>query len=275
MTHRDLEDLSAWLDGELGAEDVQGLEAHLQGCDECRTRLEAIRRPTVVLRATEAPAMTADETRQLRQQVTAKMGRRSREKTLAWAGGLATAAAAVLGLFLVWPFAGTERSQPTTEALSEAEEQSASFSSDEAVAEFVKTRVLPHEGWTVADVGEHQEERIELFTASQGRLTAGGPSQEDGGEQRLQTGDTSDSPASEVKITSSSRACVMEVLGSQPYPMMPLMVRAVSYKDRPGYLMAFAYSKSADEDDQPLDWVQVWVVDRARCEELLFLSFKP
>jgi putative zinc finger protein len=50
MQHTELEQLSAYIDGELTAAERAGLEAHLPGCDECRASLDALRMTLADLR---------------------------------------------------------------------------------------------------------------------------------------------------------------------------------------------------------------------------------
>ncbi|HZC05544.1 MAG TPA: zf-HC2 domain-containing protein [Ktedonobacterales bacterium] len=61
MVHSDWElqreRLSAYLDGELGAEERVALDAHLSGCERCQDELAALRQTRSLLRALPTPAM--------------------------------------------------------------------------------------------------------------------------------------------------------------------------------------------------------------------------
>jgi anti-sigma factor RsiW len=88
------EKLMAWLDQELPDDDAATVERHLQGCPECRDRVEAYRRVSGVFdRYCDAycDAVTAS-----------KRGRKLTRRVLAISGGLAVAAAVAM-FFLLLP----------------------------------------------------------------------------------------------------------------------------------------------------------------------------
>jgi anti-sigma factor RsiW len=78
--------LIAWLDRELSAEEAAGVERHIEGCQECRSRLAAYER------ASESFDLYCDA-------VVAKTRRRSP----VWVAVLASAAAAAIVVFLAFP----------------------------------------------------------------------------------------------------------------------------------------------------------------------------
>ena len=99
MAHDYSERMSLMLDGRLAAQERAELEAHLQVCDECRTRWVAFQQVDRVLSnaATFAPApnfVNRFAARLAKQQV--EQARRARrERTVAWVGVFATGLAAM------------------------------------------------------------------------------------------------------------------------------------------------------------------------------------
>jgi anti-sigma factor RsiW len=99
------EDLSAVLDGELGAERRAEVEAHVAGCPGCASRLEALRAVDRALAGLPEPAVAPDLGARLRRRL-------ERERYFEWhrarfrrlsgpALALPVAAAAALALYLV------------------------------------------------------------------------------------------------------------------------------------------------------------------------------
>jgi hypothetical protein len=67
--HASTEQLSAYLDSELGVAEVRQLEDHCQGCDECGARLASMRRFVAGLGRVERAAPPAALRQQIRRQV--------------------------------------------------------------------------------------------------------------------------------------------------------------------------------------------------------------
>jgi hypothetical protein len=106
------ESLGAQALGQLGAEERAGLEAHLEGCANCRAELQALSGVAALLphadpeRFGPAPQPPADLGKRIlasfeADSVTSKQRRRRRRFGLAFGGGLAAAAAAVLALVIL------------------------------------------------------------------------------------------------------------------------------------------------------------------------------
>jgi anti-sigma factor RsiW len=85
------ERLSAWLDGELTAEERREVAAHLEGCAECRRELAALERLDAALGSLEAPTPA-----RLADRVLDRVQPRRRY----WWQSLAMAASLVLGIVL-------------------------------------------------------------------------------------------------------------------------------------------------------------------------------
>lgn len=95
--------LIAWLDGELSAEAAAGVERHIEGCRECRSRLAAYEQ------ASETFDVYCDA-------VVAKTRRRS----LVWVPALASTVAAAVVIFLAFPRTHIEPPPVLTPAITAA-----------------------------------------------------------------------------------------------------------------------------------------------------------
>lgn len=98
------EDLSAYLDGELSAAEVQVVEAHLADCERCRRSLEALRRTRALvlgLPSTSPPPEFREGLREaLRAAGAPKHSRGVRSRGGGWHRGLALVAASILVVLL-------------------------------------------------------------------------------------------------------------------------------------------------------------------------------
>ena len=115
--HRELEQLSAYLDGELDAGAQAHLESHLPGCAECRATLDALRTTVTELRALDEPARSQHDSWALRAAIA-----RARARPARWgrvAAALGGVAAVAIGFVAFGQFASTS-SRDTGGALREA-----------------------------------------------------------------------------------------------------------------------------------------------------------
>ena len=64
--HDELDNLSAYLDGELNQAERARLDAHLPGCAECRTTLDALRATVAGLATLPEPAPSGQDSWALR-----------------------------------------------------------------------------------------------------------------------------------------------------------------------------------------------------------------
>src|ERR1700726_2286760 len=86
------EKLAAWLDQELSDDDAATVERHLQGCQECRDRVEAYRRVSGAFdRYCDAYCEAV---------MASKPGRKLTRRVLAMSGGVAVAAAVAMFFLL-------------------------------------------------------------------------------------------------------------------------------------------------------------------------------
>jgi hypothetical protein len=276
-THETAEALSAYLDGEVDQAARSAIEAHLESCPSCRGRLQALGAASASLRSLEEVAPTAEESRELRRTLTQPAPRRwaSRGLTAVVGAGALTAAALALVFFVFNPPA-RQGGQDTT-----LEQQESSgvpsgfeFASEEDVRDTVPGLAEVTSGWrryTVADVGRSQDEQIERLTGED--PVARGEGQL--GSERADTPEAGGALSSDVAGAATIRECLDGVLRTQPYPMMPLMAEDAWFKETPAWMLVFAYRADSDEDDDPLDRIQVQILRRTDCNQLHYWTFRP
>lgn len=101
--HREIDELSAYLDGELDEADRARVEQHLAGCVECPAVLEDLRRARAALRGLPEPHMTADQAAALDAVVEAARSKSPARSRLRLVAGAAVAAAAVAAAVAIVP----------------------------------------------------------------------------------------------------------------------------------------------------------------------------
>src|SRR2546425_4804532 len=94
--HGELDQLSAYLDGELDPSDRAHLEAHLPTCAECRTTIDALRATVADLAALPDPVPSEQDSWALRAAIASARKPSKRWRRVAMAAG--TAAAAVIAV---------------------------------------------------------------------------------------------------------------------------------------------------------------------------------
>ena len=99
--HNELEQLSAYVDGELDASERAGLEAHVAGCAECTRALDAIRATLTDLATLPVPQLDAGSIAAIDDRIAAeRIARRSFTRRRGWTTG-AAAAGIVIALVAV------------------------------------------------------------------------------------------------------------------------------------------------------------------------------
>lgn len=280
--HETNEALSAYLDDEVDEAQRARIEVHLQMCTECsatRARLQGAAGATAAL---PEVTPTADESRAIRLAVIERAAKSRRFAPRAWAliGGVAVVAAGVAGYGLLNRGGPENVTQAGT-----AEGPALAFLSEREVKITVESLKEVKQGagrYTVDDVGAKQSKALASFDTSAddeaaestttSRTTYGATSSEARtGEKQPASGIARAGPEADLGD------CLRIVLSSQPYPMMPVLARAATFKDAPAWLLVYAWTASTDPN-APLDRIQVWLVDRTRCSPdaaLYYASFKP
>lgn len=276
-------DLSAYLDGELEQPARARVEDHLLRCEQCLERRGTLEQTVHAVASLPEVSPTADESRAIRLAIIES--RKARPKTWRFWTAIAGSAAIVAGVTGAAILARGPGSGPTTtasEARLDLPEQTLVVlaTGDNEEIRHAVTSLPEFEGATerfrVADVGAEQSESLEAFAFAIRGASASA-------EKSDRSGEAAGAPARVLTPAPAQlpevplHECLRTILLSQPYPMMPVAARPALFKGTPSWLLVYAFTRSARDDD-PLDRVQVWLVDRRTCSQEPFLHyfvFKP
>lgn len=128
------EELSAFLDGELGTREIPAITSHLETCGECRMVLGELDRSRIAVRA--LPGVEPPEFLDVRRQARSASKRRTPAIV-----ALATGVAAVLLAFTVGPF-GSGGDQPTI-SIADLDARHAAVASVPAAVQISNTNTSP------------------------------------------------------------------------------------------------------------------------------------
>lgn len=259
--HADTEALSAFIDGELGAEERLATTEHLRVCDACRAELESLRRANAMLASLPPKSLSSEASRELRKAVLEKApGRRRRQRWGAVAGAIGLAAAVLIGVVVLPDLLG--RPGTVDEEAAELAAFPSSFADASELEAAVRddpevTRAL--DAYTVSDVAGTQESEV-------GRLSA--PSE----------AEQADAPSGSASLEADSspttqEGCLRLVLSKVDYPMIPVLSRSITYQGVDSFLYVFAWTDD-DRPDAPLDRIQIWVMTASECTQQLYLSYR-
>lgn len=281
--HETYEALSAYLDDEVSNEERARIEAHLKICSECPARKSLLEGVAQAVAALPEVAPASAESRALRLAVIER-GPKPRPFTArAWAllGGVAIVVVGIAGYGLL-----TRNRQPAGvvagKALQEAPAPPLVFGSEQDVRNTVRSLAEIDEGarrYTVSDVGTKQSKVLASFETS-GEAAVVADSSQSSSAEGSGTSRQAQQPAPETAAAAPEvplATCIRSILRSQPYPMMPVAVRAATFKDSPVWMLAYAWTNSK-EPQARLDRIQVWLVDRTTCSAdapLFYAAFKP
>jgi hypothetical protein len=265
-THYPDEQLSAYLDGEVEADEREQIDSHLKSCPECSGRLEGMRSAMAAMSALPEVAPTSDETRALRQVLIDKKPRGSLVARRAWtlAGGLALIVAAFVGFLVLGPSGRRDfTASPSRQAKTVA---STAMSSPEEVAAAVNadSEVKANLGrYKVSDVPK-QEQSLQAFDDVKAAQPAAAPQSESSAQSKAEPAAGTASPTTEPQ--KSLGTCLRAWLARQKLPTIPITGKAIEYQGRPAWLLIYAYSRSTSAES-PLNLIQVYIVSRANCDK--------
>lgn len=248
--HDELDLLSAFIDGELDAQERARVESHLPTCAECRATLDALRATIADLTALAEPAPTEQDSWALRSALArARKPVRRWQRAAVAAGSVAAAAVAVLAFAI----SGGGGSSDSTQALNRE-----AFGAGTATVPILTSS----ENFSLAAAHNHLLEvsgklppgRTAPFAArSDATAKSGAP------EAAAQFGALDASAPSEA-IRRQIDRCVNVVKRSTQELLTPFRYEIVTFESKPAFFLIFSTPER----------FELWVVTRDRCEVLYF-----
>lgn len=282
--HFDLDTLSAYLDGEVGASERALLETHLASCPACAATSRKLRSASSTLASLGSVQMTADEHRRLRQAVIGAAGSRApasnRFRRLQWslAGGLAVIAVAVAGFAALRPpgAAPDSSAESLTQAFDPADGAPLNFDSDDQVAGTVLALpevVAARDRFRVEDGARSLAEAPAQAPAGGARDnaiwdSAPGPATRAAPESaEADSGDVSAPPAETGFSDPEGGRCLQAAALTTDRPLVALSARQATFQGRPAWLLVYA-TTSDPLPGRVLDEIQTFLVDPVDCATL-------
>lgn len=264
--HPTQEQMSAFIDGETAAPDRDRLKAHFESCPGCAALKARLEHAVVALTALDLPEPTADQHRALRQAILDRpVRRRFFFAHPAFVGSLAVASLAAVAVVTLRP-KPVEKASTVAQGGLAARIESFDFASDTDIRSSVAGLPEVTEArFTAEDVGVKQEE---AYSAALGSSEAGASkAAESGTDQAAPQQETSRAAGAGADPQVAGSNCSRKILRTQPYPMIPLLIRSATYKKQPAWLLVYAWTASQARN-APLNQIQVWLVDPAKCADL-------
>jgi hypothetical protein len=246
--HDELDQLSAYIDGELEALDRTRLDAHLPGCAECRATLAALRATLADLNELPEPVPTEQDSWALRSAIArARRPVRRWQRAAVAAGSLAAAAVAVLAFTLTGGGGGgtLDASAPQREA-----------------AGAVSVPILASsENFTLQSAHAHLLEVSGKVAPGGARALAPGPASRGAAPLAEAAKETTYSAAiPDSSVQAQIDRCVEVVKRSTQVLLTPVRYEVVTFESKPAFFLFFATQ----------DRFELWVVSRDRCQVLYF-----
>ena len=257
MEHPSVDDLSAFLDGELAPEEQSSVDLHVAGCGSCTTILDRFRGVRDLLAALPRPVPDDEDRaawrgaveREVRGATVTPIAPRRRH-ALPWAVAAAVALLVAVGFPLLRRSSPPTASGPTVDAASSlpalaqptvactptaASDPTSLRGTDDV--EGVLRQAAPACGPEVrrSDVGRHQTEYVQRLSSSLPGL----------------------------------ESCMKALHEQVQAPLLPVFAAPATYQDQAATLVVFltTFSEPAKADD-PLDSRQAWVLSNPGCSPL-------
>ncbi len=257
------EQLSAFIDGETAAPERDRLKAHLESCPGCAALKAHLEHAAVALTALELPQPSADQHRALRQAILDRpVRRRFFLAHPAFVGGLAVALLAAVAVVTLRP-KPVQDASTVAQGGQAARIESFDFASDTDIRSSVaRLPEVTKARFTAEDIGTEQEGAY-----SQALGSSEAKAMQSGADQPAPQQEASRSAGSGIDPQVAGSNCSRKILKTQPYPMIPLLIRSATYEKQPAWLLVYAWTASQARN-APLNQIQVWLVDPAKCADL-------
>jgi hypothetical protein len=248
--HSELDQLSAYIDGELDAVERAQVDAHLPSCAECRTTLDALRATLTDLAMLPEPAPSEQDSWAIRSAISRSRAPAKRWQRAAWAVG--TVAAGVVA-FVAFTQGTSSNNGGTLDALSKGRNTASENVAVNTVA---------------GDFDPLSAQSRLLFVSNKVRDAAmPEPYAAVEGTPDQQAAPASGGAAfqafalSREKVPTAAIArCVAAVTRSATEALTPLQYELVTFEKKPAFFLFFSTAER----------VELWVVTRDRCEVLYF-----
>lgn len=264
------EDLSAYLDDEVGAQLREQIDTHLGSCPTCTQTLTELTLASRALASLPEITVGPDAHRSIRQAVLERSASRPRR----WARWALAGSTAAL-LFGAAGFALLRQASPTVKDSEVATAfASRSFDSDAELREAVSKSPVVKQAvgaYKVADVGASQQDQVAALSGPQ---VAGGAEPESADDSSTAAATSLAQRSTKAGAPADLASCMRRVISTQPYPIMPIVADPVTFRGESSWLFVFAWTPF-NEDERRLDRLQLWVVARSDCRTLNFSQLKP
>lgn len=245
--HDELDQLSAYIDGELEAHEHARIEAHLPGCAECRATLDALRATVADLAELPEPVPTEQESWALRSAIARARRPVRRWQRAAVAAGSLAAAVVAFGAFALSGGGGggltasdqrlTQGSGPGVEVLNST--QNFTLEASHALLLEVSGKVAPGAALGVSKGAGRNAGSPEALSNTMAEFAP---------------------DSSGGHFTAQIERCVTVVRRSTQELLTPFRYEVVTFESKPAFFLIFSTTER----------FELWVVTRDRCEVLYF-----
>lgn len=251
--HAELDQLSAYLDGELDTDERSSIEGHLPSCVECRSMLDALRATVADLAMLPEPVPSEQDAWALRSAIARARAPVKRWHRAAWAAG-AAAAALVAVVAIVRP--GADQGQ----TLATAPEAGRGAAGAGATANIVYDA-----GAFTASSAQAKLLQVAGKVSPGATVRAVAPAPVTGGGAA--PGAAADTTVSEGEafsigpdVSREIDRCVAEIQRSTQQLLQPVEYDVGTYESKPAFLLFFRTTER----------YELWVVQRPSCDTLFF-----
>ena len=248
--HAELDQLSAYIDGELDAQERASVDAHLPTCAECRSTLDALKATIADLGTLPELAPTEQDSWALRSAIAQARKPVRRWQRMVVAAGSVAAVGIAIAAFV---FSGGGNADKSLEALRNAGGQ-ALTAGGTAVPIYTSS-----ENFTLEAAHQHLLAVSGKVTNKDSRMVAPTAANESGSAADAQF-DVLSAGAPSARVQSQIDRCVDVVTRSTQQLLTPFRYEVVTFEKKPAFFLIFSTT----------DRFELWVVGRDRCDVLYF-----
>jgi hypothetical protein len=257
--HAELDQLSAYVDGELDAPERTALEAHLPSCAECRSTLDALRATIADLASLPEPVPSEQDSWALRSAIARARAPVKTWHRAAWAAG-AVAAALVALIAIVRP--GADQTQTLARAPAEQGLGAGAGGAVNIIYDAGAFTMSSAQAKLLVLSGKAREDQIHENDAA---LSIGAPTPASTGTGFAPTaggatGTSGTSARYAADVAAEIDRCVSQIQRSTQQLLQPLEYHVGTFDSKPAFLLFFRTTER----------YELWVVQRPSCDVLYF-----